>query len=137
MVQANNLNLTEALKNLPRTIKLYNKINKLEDFICDNVISYCERCGTKIQKSDVMQVGHEGNIRLFVIKCHKCGYQQSLVLSLLDGAVAKATDIVLDVPLNKVRKYAQKGPITAKDVIKMHDILKRVKTLKDFLDSPL
>ena len=49
----------------------------------------------------------------------------------------KSYYVVLDVPLNKVKKYAQKGPITAKDVVKMHNILKRVKTLKDFLDSPL
>ncbi len=135
-------NVANYFNSTPRPIKLYNKIDNLEEFVVNNIIRFCDYCGTRYVKADVVRINTtEQNqkpessippekLEIVIVTCHNCGRQQALLISLLDKSVTKM-DLFLDVPLYKLQRLAKMGPIRSKEALALHKYIQSLRSASD------
>ena len=134
----------EHFNTTPRPIKLYNKIHDLEEYIVQNVARFCDNCGTRFVKADVVRIKPDakqnptivqdlnnlGNVELVLVTCHNCGKQQALIVSLLDKNVTKM-DLFLDIPYHKLQSFIKMGPIQPKEALALHKYVQALRKVSD------
>lgn len=98
---------------------------------------HCSNCGTKYKKSDLVPVKKTDFGALYHLRCSKCqeSYLINVVSQIGDMQGSNRIPIRVDISSsNEARRFIGKKFVSPDDVLDTYDLLKNVKSAKEFKD---
>jgi len=84
--------------------------------------SKCEICGHRLEAGNIDILGHEKDLWFLQITCTKC-QSRSLVAAVVKDK--KGAEIITDLSKSEIARFKKKAPVTADDMLDMHNYLKK------------
>ncbi len=107
------------------------QLDNIKNFVLKNIVAYCDRCGTAYRPEDLSVLYDNTNLLLIQATCHKCKAQYMIQLS-ADLKTAQKVPVILDTSPQDLRIFMSYPPLNADVVLKLHELLAKPISLKNF-----
>ncbi len=110
-------------------------MKELKDFVLNNIVAYCDKCGTPYRRKDITVLYNTTNSLVVQLTCSKCGAKYVVQL-IRPGNAAQKVPVITDVNPDSIADYIAAGPLNYDSVLAIYKLLNKPRiTLKEFLKN--